>query len=81
MKAYNKYEVDEIFSSWQSDLDRLDVIEVYTKSDMLAMLTELMTEIYEQRVKVEDYVDNGVNIGIGMVANMVQVKIDKLKGC
>jgi len=82
MKAYNKYEVDEIFSSWQSDLDRLDVIEVYTKSDMVAMLTELKSEIDEL---TSSYEVPNIYVKIGMkeieneIQDLIQQKINSLK--
>ena len=78
MKAYNKYEVDEIFSSWQSDLDRLDVIEVYTKSDIVAMLTELKTEI-EKLDNPLDYDFEGYNQCAVDCEKLIQQKINSLK--
>lgn len=81
MKAYNKYEVDEIFSSWQSDLDQLDVIEVYTKSDIVAMFTELLLEI-EGQCKIPNNCASAYDWNNGVYAcyKAVQSKIDKLKG-
>lgn len=79
MKAYNKYEVDEIFSNWQSDLDQLDVIEVYTKSDMVAMLEELkeqLREMHEDFFETE-YFDEACGVSDSM--DIIQQRIDKLK--
>lgn len=80
MKAYNKYEVDEIFSSWQSDLDQLSVLEVYTKSDIVAMLTEIQLEIEELDVSdvVPEYQD-GAEETKEYIANMIEEKINSLK--
>ena len=41
MKAYDKYEVDETFKCWSSDLAELNVIEVIP----LKMLDEMRAEI------------------------------------
>lgn len=77
MKAYNKYEVDEIFSSWQSDLEQLSVLEVYTKSDIVAMFTELQLEIEE--VKTQSGFDEAWDGAVGICVTIIQEKINSLK--
>lgn len=41
MKAYDKQEVDSLFSGWQDDLDQLDVLEVVP----LSVLNKIKAEI------------------------------------
>ena len=80
MKAYNKYEVDEIFSSWQSDLEQLSVLEVYTKSDIVTMLTELKSEIGEHTMTSGVTNQDTWNECIACCSRVIQQKINSLKG-
>ena len=83
MKAYNKYEVDEIFSNWQSDLEQLSVLEVYTKSDIVDILTELKSEI-DKLASSYDVPNIYVEIGMKEIENeiqdLIQQKINFLSG-
>ena len=87
MKVYKKDEVDNTFSNWQSDLAQLDVIEVYTKSDIVDMLTELKSEIEEIKpLEPTDDEDwqygcfHGLELMQDKCLRLIQEKINSLKG-
>lgn len=86
MKVYKKDEVDNTFSNWQSDLGQLDVIEVYTKSDIVAMLTEIQLEIEEIKpLEPTDDEDwqygcfHGLELMQDKCLRLIQQKINSLK--
>ena len=56
------------------------VKDVYTKADLVAMLTELQLEIEEQKNRKLTEDECRFKFGISTASNVIQQKIDKLKG-
>ena len=60
MRAYDKNEVDAIFSSWQGDLDQLSVIDII----LVSVIEDIKAEIEEKRTNilycVQDFTPNDV---------------------
>jgi len=72
MIAYNKYEVDNVFSGWKEDLKQLSEIEVVS----VDVLDKIRVEI-EQKLKEPMYQHEGEDWMVGLI--MAQDIIDRYR--
>lgn len=80
--SINYHLIDGGYYADKDDIDELDPIEMYTKDEVISMLTELKTEIEKQEYTtyyLEDEDACGFNYGITASTGFIEEKIDKLK--
>ena len=68
----------------ERDLGSIHVFNTYTQDEVLNILAGLWFEICDQQVKEDSYISpherSGINIVLAHCANIVQQKIDKVRG-
>lgn len=79
---YPKYTYSEGVKKFMDEIVDIDRANVYTKDEVIAMLTELMTEIEKQEYTtyyLEDEDACGFNYGITASTGFIEEKIEELK--
>ena len=84
--SINYHLIDGGYYADKDDIDELDSIEMYTKDEVIAMLTELQTEFEEGKYNIGNFhydklqIASGFNSGIADCIESIQEKINRLKG-